>query len=190
MILTRNETAQLFQVAERYLCPSNFEHIKAGAKEKGYNLIKMEGRGKNALYTIEEIQTNLKDEIWKPYPDNPQYLVSNFGRIKNPKGFLMSGYNSKGYIRTRIGECGQLPNHRIVMLTFNPIENAHLYVVDHINGIKTDNRLSNLRWVFQSENAQFSDKNNTELKEILANLIQKYGYDETKSKLLTILNEN
>ena len=72
------------------------------------------------------------------------------------------------------------------MLTFSPIDNSENYVVDHINGIKSDNHLTNLRWVFQSENMFFCDENNTELKTILANLIQKYGYEETKNKLLKL----
>ena len=41
MLLTRKELSELLGVADRYLCPSNFEHVKGGAKEKGYNLIKM-----------------------------------------------------------------------------------------------------------------------------------------------------
>ena len=66
------------------------------------------------------------------------------------------------------------------MLTFNPIENPDLFAVDHINGKRNDNRLENLRWVFYSENTQFSDQNNTEIKEIIAKLVQKYGYSTTK----------
>ena len=73
------------------------------------------------------------------------------------------------------------------MLTFHPIENAENYVVDHINGIKNDNRVENLRWVFQSENMVFCDENNTELKELLAKLIQKYGYEDTKNQLESLL---
>lgn len=76
------------------------------------------------------------------------------------------------------------------MITFNPIDNYENYVVDHINGIRTDNRLCNLRWVYQAENAQFSDKNNTEIREIVAKLVQKYGYDEIKNKLNALLEGN
>lgn len=75
------------------------------------------------------------------------------------------------------------------MLTFEPIENPDNFVVDHINGKKDDNRLKNLRWVWQSQNMQFSDENNTEIKEIIAKLVQKYGYNDTKSKLSKLLNE-
>ena len=127
-------------------------------------------------------------EEWKNllFEGFEHYQVSNYGRIKHPKGGILQGTISKGYVRTRIKDLGQFPNHRAVMLTFNPIDNSENYVVDHINGVRNDNRLTNLRWVFQSENASFCDENNTELKTILANLIQKYGYEETKNKLLTL----
>lgn len=188
MTLTRQEIKELLEVSNRYLCPSNFQYIKNGAKEKGYNLISMNGTGKKATYEIEPLEDLfLPGEEWKECPIAPQYQISSLGRVKHPKGGILEGCNSKGYTRVRISNLGQLPVHRLVMLTFNPIEKPELFVVDHINGIKNDNRLENLRWVFQSENMKFSDKNNTEIKEIIANLVQKYGYEETKNKLLSLL---
>ena len=73
-------------------------------------------------------------------------------------------------------------------MSFSPIERPQNFVVDHINGKRGDNRLENLRWVFQTENAQFSDENNTEIKEIIAKLVQKYGYAEAKSKISALLD--
>lgn len=42
--------------------------------------------------------------------------------------------------------------HRLVMNSFKPIENSDLLQVNHINGVKNDNRLENLEWVTRSEN--------------------------------------
>jgi hypothetical protein len=42
--------------------------------------------------------------------------------------------------------------HRLVMLAFCPADKDR-HDVNHINGIKTDNRLSNLEWTNKSENA-------------------------------------
>lgn len=36
--------------------------------------------------------------------------------------------------------------HRLVMESFYPQENMDKLVVDHINGVRDDNRLENLRW--------------------------------------------
>lgn len=190
MKLSKKEFAELLGVTEKYLCPSNFNHYKKGAEERGYNLLSRTGVGKNVVFEIEPIPTeNEQDEIWKPFPLAPKYLVSNKGRIKSPKGNIMKGYFHRGYIRTQIAGLGQLPNHRIVMLTFKPIDNPNDFVVDHINGVKNDNRVENLRWVWQSENFQFADIEYTDIKEIIGDLVQKYGYDELKKHLLSLLNQ-
>ena len=190
MIMSRKDFADLLEVQDKYLCPSNLEHLKSGAEERGYKLLSIEGRGKKAVYYVEPLEEELPNEVWKSFPLAPDYLISNMGRVKHPKGGILKGTNNKGYIRTRIKDLGQLPNHRMVMITFQPISNNEDYVVDHINGKKDDNRLENLRWVFQAENAQFSDENNTQIKEIVAKLVQKYGYKETKAKLNALLEEN
>lgn len=45
--------------------------------------------------------------------------------------------------------------HQLVALTFIPNPENKPYV-DHINGVRWDNRAENLRWVTQSENQQFA----------------------------------
>lgn len=43
--------------------------------------------------------------------------------------------------------------HRLIMMTFRPVPNMENLVVNHINGIKTDNRLDNLEWCTYQENS-------------------------------------
>lgn len=69
--------------------------------------------------------------------------------------------------------------HRIVKQTFDPIENFNTMAVDHINGIRTDNRLENLRWATDEENTALMLKNRTEITKETTRLINKYGYEKT-----------
>ena len=75
--------------------------------------------------------------------------------------------------------------HRLVMLCFNPIENADKYQVNHKNEIKTDNRFENLEWCTNLENNKHAIENE---------LIKLNGEDNPSSKFtdeerLEIIND-
>ena len=86
---------------------------------------------------------------------------------------------SDGYLKTEIIKNTPLRIHRIVMQTFNPIEDFETKVVDHINGVRTDNRLENLRWASPEENTLLMLKNREEITRETTRLINKYGYEKT-----------
>ena len=91
------------------------------------------------------------------------YSISIDGTLTN----LLNGRikkwtkESNRYIRTQIwtnGKCINITQHRILAQYFiDNLENKTQ--VNHINGIKHDNRLENLEWVTQSENALHSFAN-------------------------------
>jgi hypothetical protein len=62
--------------------------------------------------------------------------------------------------------------------------------IDHINGIRTDNRLENLRPLTSVENIQQRDENQSRIKSLTTELILKFGYEETEKKLKKLLTNN
>lgn len=114
----------------------------------------------------------MDNEIWKPIVGyEGLYEVSNHARIRTlgrnviakdgrhmhvPPHIHKQCLDVKGYCYVKLYKDGKQKNmkvHRAVMEAFvqNP-ENKPF--IDHINTIKDDNRLENLRWVTAHENTQ------------------------------------
>jgi NUMOD4 motif/HNH endonuclease len=106
-------------------------------------------------------------ENWKPIPGYTNYDASDLGKIKivHPGVHIsMAGKILKptvignGYLSVALRESGvrrRLLLHRLIMLTF--VGSPETYgigriEVNHINGDKTDNRLSNLEYMTPHEN--------------------------------------
>ena len=160
------------------------------AKKRGVNIEKAFKKGATH-FKIVSIDTERANEIWKKHPNNSLNIeVSNLGRVRDydSKKFFGGEHKSTGYNIIR-RDSKQLSVHRLVLETFNPIKDSYLYFVDHIDGQRNNNKLDNLRWATAKENILYKHQNWSEISEIFNNLIQKYGYEDTKSKLLNILDE-
>ena len=93
------------------------------------------------------------------------YRVSNLGRVKsfkNNKNIILrprikNNYDVKRLFFEKTGK--DILTHRIVALAF--IKNKkEKPCVNHINGIKSDNRVENLEWCTYKENTQHASLNN------------------------------
>ena len=113
-------------------------------------------------------KNDLPGEIWRIIPGfGERYQASSFGRIKSLFSNKKSNINAilsqspyYGYLRTYI--CGpdkqsSVACHKLIASAFLPNpENKPL--VNHINSIRSDNRVINLEWCTYSENTIHSFK--------------------------------
>lgn len=128
------------------------------------------------------MQNTVETEIWKPISVNPDYMVSNLGRIKTlsrpiwckvnnaysiRKGKILTpnNINAKHYWRIGIStETGNKKSiktyavHRLVAEAFIPNPNNYPQV-NHIDGNKDNNCASNLEWCDNLYNIQHAYDN-------------------------------
>lgn len=102
----------------------------------------------------------MRNEIWKPYPRRPSVLVSNMGRIKTNRSTHYGYPRYDGHmvltLRLQPNKNTTVRVHQMVMLTF--VGPAKGLVVNHKNGIKSDNRLENLEYMTAVENLHHAYK--------------------------------
>lgn len=108
------------------------------------------------------------EEIWKDIKNyEGLYQISNLGNVKSVKRYrnagtgnylqkekIISQFDVRGYKQVRLCKDKKYKNfsvHRLVAKAFIP-NTEEKEQVNHINGIKSDNRLDNLEWCTQSEN--------------------------------------
>lgn len=127
---------------------------------------------------------NIENEIWKEVTVNPNYLVSNLGRVKakarlinchkgfrNKKEHLLKPQNNHGYYNVAFlvnGKHKRFLVHRLVMYAFKEERPYPEWEIDHINGNSLDNRLENLEYVKSSENTRRAYTLNLQDKRVLS----------------------
>lgn len=108
----------------------------------------------------------MKDEIWVTSATCPERLeVSSLGRVRSiprmtvrnghpfpVKGKIVGATNvASGYVMVDVGRRSFVQAHRLIAEVFVPNPECKPFV-NHLNGVKTDNRPENLEWCTDAEN--------------------------------------
>ena len=97
-------------------------------------------------------------EEWRCIDGFPNYKVSNLGRVYSAfRGgrILVPQFTKKRYLKVHLQNHGRNQNffvHKLVALAFIGERESDAMQINHKNGVKSDNRATNLEWCTASEN--------------------------------------
>src|SRR5690606_30393124 len=100
----------------------------------------------------------MTQEEWRDIKGFPGWEVSSLGAVRGPgrwgrPSLLRPQQNGRGYLKVSLGRSNVRYIHRLVAEAFLPIPEGEAHV-NHIDGNKANNVLSNLEWVDRVGNAQ------------------------------------
>lgn len=95
-------------------------------------------------------------EKWAPLPNFPDYDISDIGRVRSAQGrVLATRVGDRGYVTVSLWADGYSVLrlvHRMMLEAFVGPAPSEKHHACHIDGAKTNNVLSNLRWATPKEN--------------------------------------
>ena len=104
------------------------------------------------------------DNVWVKIPFAENYSMSPCGLVRNETtGDIVEPLLAKsGYyhfpLRNNDNRKIMVGRHRLLCLIFKPVENSQRLYVNHINGVKCDDRLENLEWITPKENCEHAGR--------------------------------
>lgn len=122
------------------------------------------------LKAISVSDINSNNETWRIFPYNDKYEISSLGRVRNKDrlNLMRHKITHDGYHRVCLATPGYSNGKewavaRLVALTFIPNPN-NLQQVNHIDGNKSNNAVSNLEWCTPKQNIVHAVKTGLVLK--------------------------
>lgn len=102
---------------------------------------------------INEIFGSINLEEFEDIIGNKMYMIHKDGRIysKCSRRFITDYVGKNGYVVVNLGK-NMFCLHRLLALQFIKNDDKNKNIIDHINRIKTDNRIENLRFVTAVQN--------------------------------------
>ncbi len=89
--------------------------------------------------------------VYRPFPPDPRYIVSDTGEIVGPRGKL-SQFEARGYRKVQLGG-KQWRVNRVVCWAFHGAPPSDEHHAAHKDGNRKKNTPDNLYWATRAENA-------------------------------------
>ncbi len=149
-----DDGVELFSISREYSNGYNPDCITTSIKNKcrykGYYWKKSDITKKEKVLKLVGYSGNINDYEWYEHWKYPELYVCKEGFVKR-FGRVICSLENHGYLYTNLlGK--STPIHRIIVEYLENRELAENEVIDHINGIKTDNSFTNLRVTDQKGN--------------------------------------